>query len=207
MEIHEQNMREREKEQNILNETRLILQQTYINSIDRLIPFLSPAASDYQDIISPTNIPVPSPTASENVSLLGPSVRTEVARIEANMISEPKTKATPKKFSKPNTEADDEPEQTRGRSRTRTNKEKEREKEDKKSSVKKTIKKDIKQERPKHETYFINNLTLQELKKKGRGFLVDQIHKRPGIKFTPTNAKRMSIEKMAQEIFNFDRRK
>ena len=123
------------------------------------------------------------------------------------MKSAPKTKATPKKFSQPNPEADDEPEQTRGRSRTRTVREKERDIEEKKSSVKKTIKKDIKQEKPKHETDFINNLTLEELVKKNRGFLVDQIHKRPGIKFTSTNAKRMRIETMAQEIFNFDKRK
>jgi hypothetical protein len=45
---------------------------------------------------------------------------------------------------------------------------------------------------------------FEEWNAKGRGFLVDQIQKRPGIKFTKTNAKKMNKKEMIDKLLRFD---
>jgi len=104
-----------------------------------------------------------------------------------------KAKAAPKKASRPNPEADNEPERTTKRQRQKATK-------TEKNEVKKTIK-----EKPKHNTE-IEYLTLEELEKKGKGYLVDQIHKRPDIKFNKSDAKKKTIKQMADLIDNSDKK-
>jgi hypothetical protein len=94
-------------------------------------------------------------------------------------IPKAKAKGRPKKSDEPNPE----PEDTRAT----------------KSFNKKIIKKD----KPKHETE-IKYLALDELYKKNKGFLVDQIHKRPGLKFNKSDAKTKTIKQMAELIYRFD---
>jgi hypothetical protein len=90
-----------------------------------------------------------------------------------------KAKAAPKKASRPNPEADNEPERTNKRQR------KPREQ---KEPIKKEVKKD-KVTKIKHDTDFVIKNTFDEWKKTNKGFLFDQIYKRPQIKKTEYNTK------------------
>ena len=63
------------------------------------------------------------------------------------------------------------------------------------------VKKNVKQ---KHDTDTVVLDTFDAWNAKGKGFLVDQIHKRPGIKFTKTDAKRMSKKEMIEKLLQFD---
>ena len=110
-----------------------------------------------------------------------------------------KAKATPKKFSRPNPEADNEPERTTKRQR------KPKEDDEAKKLPKKTIQKETKQtNKPKHDTEKVEYESYNEWNKTGRAFLVDQIHKRPGIKFSKTDAKRMGKKEMIEKLLRED---
>jgi len=130
---------------------------------------------------------------------LMPFVRTKRENSPPATAPRAKAKPTPKKPARPNPDADKEPDRT-------PKKTKKDEKTEKPKEIKKTIKKDNQSTKIKHETETLI-MPLEELQKKNKGFLVDQIHKRPGIKFTKTDAKKMSIKDMAEKIFKFDNKK
>jgi hypothetical protein len=67
----------------------------------------------------------------------------------------------------------------------------------------KPVKKDVKQ-KPAHDTELVTLSNFEEWNAKGKGFLVDQIQKRPGIKFTKTNAKKMNKKEMIDKLLRFD---
>ena len=67
----------------------------------------------------------------------------------------------------------------------------------------KPIKKNV-NKKPTHETDLIVLDTVGEWNLKPRGFLVDQLHKRPGIKFSKTDAKKMSKKDMIDKLLRFD---
>ena len=46
--------------------------------------------------------------------------------------------------------------------------------------------------------------TFNDWNAKGKGFLVDQIHKRPGIKFSKTDAKKLTKKEMIDKLLRFD---
>jgi myosin heavy subunit len=130
---------------------------------------------------------------------------------ESNSDSEPeegkpkrKAKATPKKASRPN--PDEEPEEGKPTRKARTTRNKasrpnpeadnepdrttKRQKKPKAPVKTETIKKDkVIKEKFKHDTDKIVYDTFDEWKKTNRGFLFDQIYKRPGIKNTQYNPK------------------
>jgi len=56
----------------------------------------------------------------------------------------------------------------------------------------------------KHDTELVVLNDFAEWNAKARGFLVHQIHKRPGIKFTKTDAKKMSKKDMIELLLTFD---
>jgi hypothetical protein len=59
--------------------------------------------------------------------------------------------------------------------------------------------------KPAHDTDLVVLENFNEWKARGgKGFLVDQIHKRPGIKFSKTDAKKKSIAEMIQILLKFD---
>jgi len=167
--------------------TQLRQNQGVTTSVDRLIhtPTIEVAAS------SSTSVPV--------------RVRIEDIENRTNKPQEiqpqPKKQTAPKKFAKPNPEEETEPEQTKP-TKVYPKKEKTTEKPTKteKIEIKKTIK-----EKPKHNTE-IEYLTLEELEKKGKGYLVDQIHKRPDIKFTKSDARKKTIKQMVDLIANSDKK-
>ena len=65
----------------------------------------------------------------------------------------------------------------------------------------KPVKKNVK---PKHDTDLLVLDNFDEWNVKGRGFLVDQIHKRPGIKFSKTDAKKLNKKEMIEKLLRFD---
>jgi hypothetical protein len=167
--------------------TQLRQNQGVTTSVDRLIhtPTIEVAAS------SSTSVPV--------------RVRIEDIENRTNKPQEiqpqPKKQTAPKKFAKPNPEEETEPEQTKP---TKVYPKKEKATEKPTKTEKKEIKKTIK-EKPKHNTE-IEYLTLEELEKKGKGYLVDQIHKRPDIKFNKSDARNKTKKQMANLIANSDKK-
>ena len=67
----------------------------------------------------------------------------------------------------------------------------------------KPVRKETKQ-KPTHDTDKVSFDSFEEWNKKGRGFLVDQIQKRPGIKFSKTDAKKMNKKEMIEKLLRFD---
>jgi hypothetical protein len=67
----------------------------------------------------------------------------------------------------------------------------------------KPVKKNVKQ-KPAHDADLVVLENFNEWNAKGKGFLVDQIRKRPGIKFTNTDAKRMKKPDMIDKLLRFD---
>jgi type IV secretory pathway VirB10-like protein len=67
----------------------------------------------------------------------------------------------------------------------------------------KPVKKNVKQ-KPVHDTDLVTLDNFNEWNARGRGFLVDQIRKRPGIKFTNTDAKKMKKADMIEKLSRFD---
>jgi hypothetical protein len=128
-----------------------------------------------------------------------PFVRTKRENSPPATAPRAKAKPTPKKPARPNPDADKEPDRT-------PKKTKKDEKTEKAKEIKKTIRKDNQSTKIKHDTEKVI-MSQEDLEKKPRAFLVDQIYKRPGIKFTKTDAKKMTIRKMAEEIFKFDSKK
>ena len=58
--------------------------------------------------------------------------------------------------------------------------------------------------KPAHDTDLVVLENFNEWNSRGKGFLVDQIRKRPGIKFSNTDAKRMSKKDMIDKLLRFD---
>ena len=67
----------------------------------------------------------------------------------------------------------------------------------------KPVKKNV-NKKPTHDTDLIVLDNVGEWNVKPRGFLVDQIRKRPGIKFNNTDAKRMKKADMIDKLLRFD---
>ena len=192
MEIEQEIERDRVKQAEVI--TQLRQNQGVISSVNRLIhaPTIEVAAS------SSTSVPV---------RIRIEDIENKTKKPEETQ-SQPKRQTAPKKFAKPNPEGEGEPEQTKP-TKVYPKKEKAAEKTTKteKKEAKRTIKKEnMVKEKPKHDTDIVH-LSLEELEKKNKGFLVDQIHKRPGIKFSKTDARKMTIKKMAEEISKFDKMK
>ena len=115
--------------------------------------------------------------------------------------TKPKSKAkpTPKKFSRPNPEADNEPERTAKKQKNP------KDKEDPKRAQK-VLKTDNKfsKEKPKHDTDKVVYEDFNEWNKKGKGFLIDQIYKRPTIKITKTDSKKMHKKELIEKLLSAD---
>jgi hypothetical protein len=70
----------------------------------------------------------------------------------------------------------------------------------------KPVKKNV-NKKPTHDTDLIVLDNVGEWNVKPRGFLIDQIRKRPGIKFNNTDAKRMKKAEMIEKLLRFDGKK
>ena len=119
--------------------------------------------------------------------------------------TKPKSKAkyTPKKFTRPNPEADNEPERT-------AKKQKKPKSEEDPQRLTRTIKADNKatKQKPKHDTDKVVYESFNEWSGAGKAFLVDQIYKRqrenPKIKFSKTDARNLKKPEMIKLLLEAD---
>ena len=187
MEIDDDERRRRENQLQISTFTRTILHQANATGVHNMInkaatPALQILDPDFAEAVHRDTLAKSERLNKQYEDLMKDIYSSTPSAVAVpNLFNEPssssglspKRRTAPKKFSKPNPEADDEPEITRSRSKERGFREKEKEK---KSSVKKAIKETVKKVNPIQQTgaVLIFHNSVSQWLKQGKGVIGNQ---------------------------------